>query len=213
MARRATRLFTRSRKEDAARQESGATLHWRRGQGREACAEAEERDSKFDEDSGCVGQSFRYNLGQCHDGSKEGPGQYSFAGGVRAGAEHGESQPTVEGEGSRDCEGEVSKLQTDKKVARALSKHVITPRRCFTLSRRKKRMIDYQLRVDGEIQDKVRNDNHLALDDLIAYISKNPRKMPCVAEVMSCPQVVTEAVKLGCGNGGSYDIQNGWDLL
>ena len=39
------------------------------------------------------------------------------------------------------------------------------------------------------------------------------KQMPCVAEVMSPPRVVPEAVALGCKGGGSYDLDTGWNFL
>ena len=104
-------------------------------------------------------------------------------------------------------------MAVGRKVAEVMAHHKITPRRVFTLSKRKKRLIDHQLRIDETLQDKAREEQHLCFEDLVAYIANNPRKLPCVAEVMSVPRVVPEAIKLGCGDGGSYDIQSGWDFM
>lgn len=127
--------------------------------------------------------------------------------------EFGGHDPRGVGEGQvYDCiPAEV--IREDAHVAQALSHCKITPRRVFTLSKRKKKMLDFQWSQEHKLRDQVQSQAGIKLDDLVGYMRKNPRKLPCIAEVMSPPRVVPVGVKAGCRNGGSFDLQNGWDFL
>ena len=74
-------------------------------------------------------------------------------------------------------------------------------------------MLDSQFSQAQALDREARNLGGIDFDGLINYIRNEPAKMPCVAEVMSPPRVVTEAVKLGCKDGGSFDLKNGWNFL
>jgi hypothetical protein len=107
----------------------------------------------------------------------------------------------------------IDKETLTQKVAQAFSHAKISPPRVLVLSKRKKRFWDMQFQEEERARDRVKENAGIDLDRMVGYLRAGGTHMPCVAEVMSVPRVTEEAAKLGCKDGGSYDIENGWGCL
>ena len=73
--------------------------------------------------------------------------------------------------------------------------------------------MDRDFALEAKVAGSAKSEARVGLHDLVAHIANHDRVRPCVAEVMSPPWVCVEAVALGCVDGGSYDLDTGWNFL